>query len=434
MEESASLVVQLSPVQAAAGTTRMVPVPPDGRPVMVYFPPGARDGAVLRVPVPRADSGATARATRTLAVVVRVVATEPWPMEAFPPQAAPPPGYPPQAAPSPGYPPQAAPSPVARRRLWPVAGGLAAVLAIGLCAVPAALRRGNPATRSANVGSIGGNRAAGSTAAAVPLDPAAYQSALDSAGSRLRSAIAALQRAATPRAVTNSANALADEAKAQAAALSAVTAPVAAGPAHHDLVFALSGLETELSDVAGSAEVNEVCTGGAASATLSRADAAKDLRAAVTALATADPGRKYRFGSFLPTETRDRNRHQANGTYLTRTTGGLGQLQITNSHPADAVVNLVRKGARKPAVSVYVRGRQRFTTGRIEDGTYQVYLATGTDWDGRRFTRDCDFSRFDSEFPFTTTAQQYTIWKLSLQVRLSGNATTSEVDPDSFPA
>jgi hypothetical protein len=319
---------------------------------------------------------------------------------------------------------------------------LAAVLVGGLCLVPT-LFRGSSAesTTGGPNGVIGGatttttTRPPETTApTAAPLDPAAFQAALDEADKQLTGAVDTLRRATTPRAVVAAADALAEAVRTQVSALSGLTAPTAVAAAHDGLVSALSSLEDESVSVSSAAESRSVCTGGSAGAALSRAGAAGDLRTAITALAAADPGAKYRFGSFLPAVAQDQNRRKANGSHMLRASGGSGRLEVDNGDNADTVVNLVKKGAKKPTVSVYVRGEKKVTTGRIKDGTYQVFVSSGADWDGKRFARDCRFSRFDSDFKFSTTSRQYTIWKISLKATLGGNATSSDVDPDEFPS
>ncbi|WP_093620670.1 hypothetical protein [Actinoplanes philippinensis] len=427
----AEVVVDLTAAEAAAGTAKTVAVPPDGTPVMIYFPPGARDGMVQNVELPWVDPATGATSRRTVAVAIRVVA----PAGAVPPYGTPPP--------APGYLGAGYAAPQQRRfsqRAKVVAVALGIVLVGGICLVPTLFRGSNADTTKNAAGDVTTTTTTPATevtttaAAAPPLDPAAFQSSLDAADKELAAALGNLRKASTPRAVSGAADAFAQAVQTQASALSGVTAPAAATAAHSDLVSALSALESELTSVSSSADSRSVCTGGSASAALSRADAAADLRSAITALAAADPAAKYRFGSFLPAVTKDQNRRKANGTYLSRTTGGSGELKIDNGNNVDTVINLVKSGSKKPSVSVYIRGNKKVTTGRIKDGTYQVFMSSGTDWDGKRFSRDCQFSKFDSPLKFTTTSRQYTIWELSLKVRLGGNASSSEVDPDSFPS
>ncbi|WP_092543220.1 hypothetical protein [Actinoplanes derwentensis] len=420
----AEAVVELSAAEALAGVTKAVAVPPDGTPVLLYFPPGAHDGAVLNVGLPWTDPATGAATTRNVSVTIRVLPAGPFPQF----------GPPPPAPAHPGFAAPAQPRFGTRTRVIAVVVGV--VLVGGICLVPTLFRGSDAAT---------GNRVSGGTTTTQPvqeatptptpppLDAKAFQLALDEANSQLTAGLATLRKATTPRTVGAAADDLAETARSQASTLSTLTVPAEATAAHSDLVSALFFLEEALTAVSGSAGDRSVCTGVSATAALSRAGAAADLRTAVTALGAADPAAKYRFGSFLPAVTKDQKRRKTNGSYLTRTTGGSGQLSTDNGNAEDTVIKLVKSGSKKPAVAVYVRGKKKVTTGRIKDGTYQIYLASGTDWDGKRFTRNCGFSKFDSSFKFTTTSRQYTIWRISLKVRAGGNATSTDVDPDAFP-
>jgi hypothetical protein len=434
-EGPADVVVELTAAEAASGTPKTI-TPPGGEPVMIYFPPGARDGMVQNVDLPWVDPATGSATTRTVSVAIRVVPGGP-----FPPFSAPPaPGYPPAGYGQPGYPPSGFAAPARRRfgtRERIIAGALGIVLIGGLCLVPTLFRGSNAETTGSGTTTTT-TAAADPTAEAVvttpPLDPASFQSALDAANQQLTDGINKLRQATTPKAVSAAADELAATVSSQASSLSGMTPPEGAATAHRDLVDALSALEDDMAAVSSSADSRNVCTGGSASAELSRAEGAADLRTAITALAAADPAAKYKFGSFLPGPTKDQNRRKANGSYITRTTGGSGQLKIDNGNNVDTVVKLVKVGSKKAAVSVYVRGTKKVTTGRIKDGTYQVYTASGADWDGTRFTRNCQFSKFDSTMKFTTTSRQYTIWEIGLKTRLGGNASSSDVDPDTFPS
>ncbi|MEU4625696.1 hypothetical protein AB0G04_37700 [Actinoplanes sp. NPDC023801] len=445
-EGSADVVVELSAAEAAAGTAKTI-TPPDGTPVTIYFPPGAQDGMVQNVDVPWADPATGTEATRTVSVAIRVLPAGPFPQygatpgAGYPPPGYPPPGYGQPGYGQPGYPPPGFAAPAAPRfgtRARIIAGALGIVVIGGLCLVPTLFRGSNAETKGNGTTTTTATTAADPTAEAVvaapPLDPASFQSALDAADKQLADGINKLRQATTPKAVSSAADALATTVSSQSSSLSALTPPEGAGTAHRDLVDALSALEDDMTAVSSSADSRNVCTGGSASAELSRAEGAADLRTAITALAAADPAAKYRFGSFLPGPTKDQNRRKPNGSYITRTTGGSGQLKIDNGNNVDTVVNLVKVGSKKPAVSVYVRGSKKVTTGRIKDGTYQVYTSSGADWDGKRFARNCQFSKFDSNMKFKTTSRQFTIWEIGLKTRLGGNASSSEVDPDTFPS
>jgi hypothetical protein len=118
-----------------------------------------------------------------------------------------------------------------------------------------------------------------------------------------------------------------------------------------------------------------------------------------------------------------------------RTRGGSGHLKIDNGGSSDAVISVVRSGSKRAAITVYVRARGKHTVTGVRDGTYRIYMSSGVDWDnrGKRFNRNCGFSKFDDSFKFTTTSRQYTIWSITLTPVLGGNASTSGVEPEDFP-
>jgi hypothetical protein len=59
-----------------------------------------------------------------------------------------------------------------------------------------------------------------------------------------------------------------------------------------------------------------------------------------------------------------------------------------------------------PTFVVYVQAKARYSVTGIPDGTYELYLRTGVDWDpaGKGFTRDCNQEKFTDTFKFATTA------------------------------
>jgi hypothetical protein len=434
----AEVVVELSAAEAASGASRTIAAPPDGTPVTIYFPPGARDGMVQNVDLPFVDPATGTTSTRPVAVAIRVLPAGAFPQYGPPPgQGYPPPGpgYPAPGYPAPGYAAPARPGISKNVKIIAVALGIA--LVGGICLVPTLFRDSDAKTASGTSNLTSTTTATQPTEQATttlpPLDPASFQSALNEADKQLAAGVNKLRQATSPRAVSAAADELAQTISSQTSNLSNLTAPDAASTAHRDLVDALGAFEDDLTAVSSSADSRNVCTGGSANAELSRAEGSADLRTAITALGAADPAAKYKFGSFLSAPTKDQNRRKANGSYLTRSTGGSGQLKIDNGNNVDTVVKLVKVGSKKPTVSVYVRGTKKVTTTRIKDGTYQVFVSSGADWDGKRFARNCQFSKFDSNMKFTTTSRQYTIWEIGLKTRLGGNAKSSDVDPDSFP-
>ena len=131
----------------------------------------------------------------------------------------------------------------------------------------------------------------------------------------------------------------------------------------------------------------------------------------------------------------------ANGKVLTnKVKGGRGELTIENGNDRDAVLVLARKASPKKAVLVvYVRAGKDATVKGIKDGTYIVYYSIGTRWDSksRAFTSDVERSRFEDTIRFKTTRTStmitWSVWTLTLNTVIGGNAPTEDVDPGDFP-
>lgn len=135
-----------------------------------------------------------------------------------------------------------------------------------------------------------------------------------------------------------------------------------------------------------------------------------------------DPGRRLANGQFVRSGNRT----------------GKGELTIDNGGAHDAVITMAMNGS--PVYSVYVRQGATYTVRGIQDSTYEIFFATGTDWDSqnRDFTRDRALRRFDQTFNFTTTRTQtefrWTTGKITLNPVVGGNASISPVDPKDYPA
>lgn len=279
-------------------------------------------------------------------------------------------------------------------------------------------------------GSGGGGGAAPSTVPAA--SPEEYQDALTAMDSALATGWRKLAAARTPATVRNAADALALTAESEAEKLADVEPPVQAASAHDALVSALEAVSAELS--AGSTE--NVCAGSSAVSRLSRDSSLNQVRRAAQALHAADPAHPYEVGTWVPKAVSEPKRRLTNGKYLKRTgTGGSGQLKIKNGGAGDAVVSIVAGNSTKPAIVVSVRGKQNFTVRGIRDGSYRIFLTTGTDWDpaAKTFSRDCAFERFDDTFKFQTTSTTFTIWEITVQAVTGGNATATSVSPEDFP-
>ncbi|MEU4565289.1 hypothetical protein [Micromonospora sp. NPDC023956] len=423
MEPEAHLTIELEPGEAGVDTVKNVVLPWSGRTATVRVPAGATDGSLLRLPglgPPGADG-----APQEAYVRIRVIPLAPQP--GSPPPAGPPPGHPPGP---PQYgPPMPAPAPPARRRTVLVAAA-AVVVAVLVCGgLPLAFfLTGDDGDRPPTTGGRSAAPSVASSPSVAPMTPDQYQTTLTSTDQALLTGFRTLAAAKGPTAVAAATSTLATTAAEQRRALDALVPPASVATAHGTFIEALDGLATALTATPS----GQACLGPAAVARISRETAADQLRAAAQALATADQTRAYRVGSFVPKETRDGNRRLSNGSYVKRTKGGLGQLKIENGG-ADAVIGIVR--GKTAVTRVYVRGKSTFTVRGVRDGTYQIFMASGKDWDARSkaFSRDCDFEKFDDPLTFRTTSRTYTSWSLSLTPVVGGNASTSTVDPDDFP-
>ncbi|SFM46528.1 Uncharacterised protein [Nocardia asteroides] len=117
------------------------------------------------------------------------------------------------------------------------------------------------------------------------------------------------------------------------------------------------------------------------------------------------------------------NRRADNGEIVQQDgLSGAGTLRIDNGNSADFAVVVTNGNPAAPQAIIYVQGNSEATLSGI-DGTYYVYLKTGTDWDQATlgFTRDRKFQKFDD--PFDAGSD----WEITLQPSIGGNASTSSV-------
>lgn len=432
MEPESYLTIELEPHEAHAETLKNVMLPWSGQTVTVRVAAGTVDGSVLRL----AGLGPAAADGSPQDAYVRLhVKSGPAPY-APPPPYGPPgaPGQPPYAPPPLAPPPLAPPSPAGRRRTL-VGVAVAVVALLVCCGLPLAYfaSRDDGETRPA-AGVDGATPPATPSPSAVPISADQYQTLLAETDRTLAAGFGTLAAAKNPKAVRSAASGLTTMVDNQRRALEEVVPPPAVATAHDSLVDGLASLTADLAETGSDAASGGVCLGPAAVARVGRETAAGQLRTAAQALATADSTRAYQVGSFVPKATKDGNRRLGNGTYIKRTQGGSGQLKIENGG-ADSVISVVRSGSKSPVIRVYVRAKGKFTVRGVRDGTYQVFMTSGKDWDARlkAFSRDCGFSKFDDSFKFTTTSRTYTGWTITLTPVTGGNASTSGVDPEEFP-
>jgi hypothetical protein len=114
--------------------------------------------------------------------------------------------------------------------------------------------------------------------------------------------------------------------------------------------------------------------------------------------------------------------------------GGLGELTVQNGGTSDGVVVLARADTNTPGMSAYVRSGEDFKLEGIGDGTYVIFFTTGSDWDGDRFTKQPQYSRFQDSFDFKTNSTTYTTWRITLHPVGAGGGRVENVTPGQFPS
>ncbi|GAA3917412.1 hypothetical protein GCM10022629_24000 [Amorphoplanes auranticolor] len=452
-------MVEVPQAEAAAGTSRTVWSPTHG-PLNVVVPPGTVDGAVVWVQSPTAGN---------VAVTIRVSSPFP-PPQPYPGAPASGPGYPPPGQPYPGQPPfpgqphpgqphpgQAHPgqgfpgqpfpgqpfpgqpqafagppqaAPRNNKRNAVIGGSLVVLLALGCCGIVRVFSGDDDSPQAGNRNGVAATAGSAGPTAATPLTPEEYGQVLAASDAAIGTSFRKLNTADSA-AFAKAAPAAATTIRAEADKLRATRPPAGAASAHGQLTLELESLGDMVDE---SASAKQECPAASPWASVLQSGWADGIREDARKLAAADP--KYKFGTWLPAAPKETKRRLKNGTFITRSsTGGSGHLKIKNGAD-DTTVSLVPvKGKKKPVLTVYVRGGGTFTAKGVRDGTYRVYTASGEDWDkGRKgFTRDCSFSKFDDTFKFSTTSFSASIWTITLTPVIGGNASTSDVDPKSFP-
>ncbi len=266
-----------------------------------------------------------------------------------------------------------------------------------------------------------------------------YRQTLATAAKPVSTALAGTASARTLKALTAQL-AQAEQAAGQAAGqLDQVTPPPDVRAEHADLVQAFRRLNGDLGVLRDAVEGRELCAPTAVMARLGQADGLAAVRAASGALAVKGSPQGYMLAFPVPATPTEQSRRLPNGQFVRQgSRTGRGELTIDNDSELDTVITLAL--GKRPALSVYVRNHARDKITGIRDGTYQIYYTTGVDWDpkARAFTRGCTFERFDDTFKFKTTQSAaevvWTTWSVGLKPVAGGNADTSEVDPNDFPA
>jgi hypothetical protein len=285
----------------------------------------------------------------------------------------------------------------------------------------------------------------GNTPAPLPsaqsMTVAAYERVLARIDKGLGSDFQRLRSAQSPPAVSATAAATEENVSRDLDLLDGVSPPGRFEAGNAAIIPALMSFYAALGSAASAAGTSQVCAGTSAVALISRSKGTAQLRSAEARLSAADPAHLLHLGSFLPPVTTDTNRRLANGTLIKKASpSGPGEVKVNNSEgSADVVVSLVPSNA-VTEMAVYVRARSSATVHGIRDGTYQVYVTDGDDWETREnlFTRNCDFGKFDRTADFTTKISgdttDYTFYEIDLNPSVYGNATESKVRPEQYPS
>lgn len=331
---------------------------------------------------------------------------------------------------------------MAAPRLIPCALVLATLTTLGACSTtPSGPLGGQP--RATGVAGGAGEPASGptgSTAApsALPsltaLTPEAYKDELEPQHRAVSDALDDVVAAKTVKSLNTRVERAVQALDSAAAVLGVLSPPEQVRPQHETYVSNLREFAAGLATAAGKVGSRDLCTSAAVLTDLD--DQLRALDAAGEALQEAGD---YPADVVSVKAKGKQSRRLGNGSFVRRgTLSGRSSLQIHNGSSRDAVVTLVRGKSKK--LSVYVRKKAKYKVNGVPDGSYKVYFTHGVDWDRakRSFTRECSFERFQESVRFetvvTATRIRWHDWRITLHAISGGNARTSGVDPDDFPA
>lgn len=113
--------------------------------------------------------------------------------------------------------------------------------------------------------------------------------------------------------------------------------------------------------------------------------------------------------------------------YQASSLNGPGGLRITNDGEQDTVVYLVDI-SDQPIGVAYVRAHNKYTIDGIPAGIYNVYVRSGMNWNGKRFTEAESLEKFEDMFDFTNGS-----WEITVTPVFNGNAEIEPVKTSDFP-
>lgn len=273
-----------------------------------------------------------------------------------------------------------------------------------------------------------------SESAAAPLTAEGYKGELQGVHKSVLDSLNGVASARTVKTLDQRVERAEDALRTAADNLDALAPPQEVSSQHDAYVTSLRDAAAEFSSVVSKVGNGGLCTAGGVFS---------DLRAKLGALDEA--GEALQSAGDYPADVvtvkagAKQNRRMATGSFLRKENlNGRSSLSISNGGDRDAVVTLVRGGAK--VVTVYVRKKGKFKVRGVRDGTYKIYFTHGVDWDAklRSFSRDCSFERFQKSVKFKTTYTSTQIlwhdWRITLHAIAGGNAPTSKVDPGDFPS
>jgi hypothetical protein len=116
---------------------------------------------------------------------------------------------------------------------------------------------------------------------------------------------------------------------------------------------------------------------------------------------------------------------------------GEGQLKIENQDVSDMVLVMVEQGNPGQAVAAaYIRQGETVTITGVPDGTYQHFVAIGSEWNNelQHFTVRELVEFATDPLEFVTTATKYKIWTITFNPALPGNTDFHPVPSQQFPS
>jgi hypothetical protein len=448
--------VELEPHEAAAGVDKTVTLP-GGRTSTVRIPSGVTDNVVLRLPDVNVSDADMSDPDAPTDLLIRVLIKPSGPVYAtYPPTSAPPglpapaamtdlptgtTGFPATAPPGSWTPPAQPPTGPAPVNRGLIAGVVAGVIVLLLLCCGGggylATRIGGKNTSANANATDASTRSAAPSPTKPPVSPEEYSKILAGVDAALGPAIQQVAAGHNPEEVSLAVSAMRAVAMMQASVLGQTGPPEQVKSAHDDFIVAMGAFATTLDGIGDAAQGHAICSGSAAMARLSSALSADQLSKAAQAYVAQDPAHAYKVGTFLPGPSAEQNRRLGNGTFVKKgNRTGAGTLKIDNGGTTeDTAISLVPANTKTTSFTVYVHAGGSFTVRGIRDGTYQVNLTTGVDWDPAApgFSRSCAFSRFTDPIEFKTTSRQYTEWEITMNASTGGNARTDDVAPQDFP-